>query len=418
MKQRILVLIMALLALSSLRVDAQTETQETPPGVPQLTTRLLSYYSYYNIYEQAGTFLVTDVPVERLTHLHYASVGISATGQCESVDEYADTEYLYPGDRTAERLRGNFKQLPILRQRNPELQIIMSVGGWENSGRFSDAALTDESRTRFVQSCIAFMRQYSFDGIEIDWRYPVEGGRAGNITRPEDTANLTLLMQALRAGLEETSLDDDRRYLLTMTLPAVEGLYRLYDVAALHPLLDYINLMTFDFEGAWSSLAAHIAPLYSSERDPRGVAQTPVSVDGAVTAYLNMGVPADKLVIGVPFYAQAWQNVRAGRLFGLYQATGGVPSGTRADGRLYYRDLNPLLTSADYVRYFDDMALASWMYNARRNIAVSYESPESARAKGSYARTAGLGGVMAWEVSFDAPTFDLLNAIYQGLTQP
>ncbi len=416
MKQRLLVVLtIALLWMSTYQISAQ----ETTPS-PLINTRLLAYYSYYNIYPEQGEFIVTDIPVEVLTHLHYANIGISDAGQCVSVDVYADTQYLYPGDRFAERLRGNFKQLPILRTRNPNLQIVMSIGGWENSAHFSDVALTEDARARFIRSCITFMQQYDFDGLEIDWRYPVEGGKEGNITRPEDTANLTLLVQELRTALDEASFEDERTrpYLLSMTMPALEPQISLYDVEGLHPLLDYINLMTFGYEGAWSEIAAHMAPLYGSERDPREANQASHSVDGTVRAYLDRGVPADKLVIGVPFSAQAWQNVRAGSLFGLYQPADGVPLGTRDGGTLFYGDLGPFLNNPDYIRYFDDLSLVSWMYNPARHIAISYESPESARRKAAYVRGFGLGGLMAWEVSNDSDELTLMNALYLGLTEP
>jgi chitinase len=394
---------------------AAQEATETPLT---LNHQIVAYYHYYDIYPENGTYLVTDIPAETITHLHYASIAISPAGQCTSADAYADTEYRYPGDLPTERLRGNFKQLALLRQRNPNLRIVMTVGGWEHSAFFSDVALSEESRARFVESCIAFMQAYNFDGIEIDWRYPVEGGRAGNVTRPDDTANLTLLMQVLRDGLDAAAIEDARPYLLTMLLPAVEAQYSLYDIRRLHPLLDYLNVTTFGFEGSWSTMAAHAAPLYSSERDPREIERESHSVDGAISAYLDLGVPAERLIVGIPFYGQAWRNVRPNDLFGLYQSTDGVPTGTRDGGTLFYRDLAPFLASTEYVRYFDDIALVPWMYNARRNIAISYENAESIRAKTAYVRSLGLGGVMAWSLSYDSQDHALLNAIYGGLTLP
>ncbi|MDX2162300.1 MAG: glycoside hydrolase family 18 protein [bacterium] len=400
----------ALLCLPTGQAAAQTPTPSP--------YRVVAYYHYYDIYPENGTRLVWDIPVETITHLHYANIGISEAGQCISVDEYADTEYLYPGDRPVERLRGNFKQLPTLRQRNPNLQIIMVVGGWDNSHTFSTVAASAEGRERFAESCIAFMQEYGFDGIEIDWRYPVEGGRAGNAVSDADSANLTLLIETLRGALDAASIDDDRRYLLTMQLPGVQAQYRHFEIENLHPLLDYLNLVSFGFEGSWSTMAAHIAPLYASTRDPRETEREAHSVDGAVRAYLNRGVPAQKIVVGVPFYGQAWQNVSPNDLFGLYQETGGIPNGTRAGGTLYYRDLAPFLASSDYVRYFDDLALVPWMYNARRGIAISYENPESIRNKAAYVRSMGLGGLMGWALSYDSQDHRLLNAMYAGLTLP
>jgi chitinase len=375
--------------------------------------RVVGYYNYYNLYTD---YLVTEIPASLLTHLNYTYIDVSEAGQCVSTDTWADTEFPYPGDSPSERIRGNFKQLALLKQANPNLQILMTVGGWEHSAYFSNIALTPESRVRFAQSCVAFMQEYHFDGIDIDWRYPVQGGAEGNITRPEDTANFTLLLEALRTEIEEASAQDERRYLLTIVAPAVEAFYRQIDLERVHQYVDWINLTTFGFEGNWSTVTGHIAPLYSSARDPRG--DVGHSVDAAVNAYLDRGVPANKIVVGIPFFAQAWRNVRPNNLFGLYQTNGGVPEGSRAGGTLYYRDLGRFLESSDYVRFFDDVAIAPWMYNRDRGIAISYENQQSLRSKAAYVRSLGLGGVMVWEISYDSENHELLNAAFSTLRLP
>lgn len=377
--------------------------------------RIVGYYNFYNIYYD---YFVTDIPADRLTHLNYAYIDISEAGQCVSADEWADTQYLYPGDLTSERLRGNFKQLQVLRGDNPNLRVLMTVGGWERSRHFSDVAVTEEARERFAQSCVAFMQEYGFDGIDIDWRYPVVGGAPDTVTRPEDRENLTLLLETLRTAIDEASAEDEQRYLLTMVAPAVESLWSNFEIERVHPYVDWINLTTFGFEGEWSTSAAHMAPLYASDRDPRGDMRETQNVDYAVNAYLNAGVPASKLVIGIPFYGQAWRNVRPNNLFGLYGEADGVPDGTRDAGTLYYRDLELFLQSSDYTRYFDDVSLAPWMYNRERGIAISYENPESITNKAAYVRSLGLGGMMAYELSYDSSSNTLLNAIYGELNLP
>lgn len=382
--------------------------QET---VPPPRYRLVGYYTSYSVYED---YPVTSIPVNLLTHLNYVAVNVSENGQCESSDEWADIEMPYPGDGDTERLRGNFKQLQILREDYPELRILMTVGGWEMSSNFSDAAATDRARVRFARSCIAFMRQYNFDGIDIDWRFPVEGGLQDG--RPDDRENYTLLLSELRAQLELAGEEDERRYLLTVTAPATEPLYRNIELDRIHLDLDWINMMAFSFHGAWSELASPHAPLYGGERDPRGdeVRQS-YSVDGAVNAYLDAGVPADKIVVGVGFFGQAYSNVRPNDFFGLYQPTSGVPNGTRPGGLLYYRDMLPLLTSDEYVRYFDEQTQTAWMYSVDRRIAISYENPRSIQTKAAYVRRLGLGGVMVWELGFDDSNHTLLEALATSL---
>lgn len=387
--------------------------QDTPPDTAP-TYRVVGYFSTYNIYERG--YLVTDIPGQLLTHVNYGPMNISTNGQCISADQWADTQYSYPGDETAERLRGNVKQLRLLRGDYPGLQVILSIGGWDYSSRFSDVALTAESRRRFALSCVALMRQYDFDGIDIDWRYPVEGGLLSS-EREEDRQNLTLLLEELRAQLDTAGTDDEQTYLLTLTAPAAEAFYRHYELQNVHLSLDWINITSYGYQGAWSELASHHAPLFSNTRDSRGEEmQTQYNVAASVDAYLDAGVPASKIVVGIPFFAQTWRNVRAGDLFGLYQPASGVPTGTRDGGLLYYRDLQPLLESDGYTRYFDNETRATWLYNAATRIAVSYDDQESIAYKTAYVRSAGLGGVFAWELSYDDEQNSLLGAVRSGLS--
>jgi chitinase len=376
--------------------------QTTPPA-----PRVVGYYTAYSVYDD---YFVTDIPVEQLTHLNYAFIDVNTAGQCVSADRYTDMQYAYPRDNNNERLRGNFKQLGILKEDHPQIGILMTVGGWEYSAMFSDVALTQDARIRFANSCIAFMRDYGFDGIDIDWRYPISGGSTPG--RPEDGANFVLLLAELRGQLDYWSERDERPYLLTITAPAVEPLYQNFPLLQLQESLDWINLMSYGFQGEWSAVASHHAPLFGNTKDPRGdIDQTRLNVDNAVRAFLDAGVPAAKINMGIAFFAQAWRRVPENTLFGLYAEAGGVPDGTRTGGILYYRDLVPLLDSPAYTRYFDDEAKAAWMYNPQEHIAISYESQESIRYKVGYVRDLGLGGVMLWELSYDSVDHVLLDAI-------
>jgi chitinase len=406
--RRLIVILLSALCLPVVSAFAQDAAAEETPDY-----RVVGYYAAYNIYERE--YFVTDIPAQYLTHINYGPIDISPNGQCISADTWADTEYSYPGDERGERLRGNVKQLRLLRGDYPGLQVILSIGGWDFSSRFSDVALTEESRRRFAASCVALMRQYDFDGLDVDWRYPVEGGLLSS-EREEDRHNLTLLLEELRAQLDAAGTDEGRPYLLTLTAPGAEAFYRHFELENVHLYVDWINITSYGYQGAWSELASHHAPLYGNSSDPRGEEmRTMYNVDGTVNAYLNAGIPASKIVIGIPLFAQTWRNVRPGDLFGLYQPASGVPTGTRDGGLLYYRDLQPLLDSDSYTRYFDNETRAPWLYNATTRIAVSYEDQESIAYKMAYIRSLGLGGAFAWELSYDDEAGTLLGAIYNSL---
>jgi len=376
--------------------------------------RLVGYYASYSIYDD---YFVTDIAANQLTHLIYGAVDISENGQCVSSDLWTDTQYPYPGDDDSLRLRGNIRQLQLMRGEHPNLKILMSVGSWEFSANFSDAALTVDSRSRLVRSCVAFMRQYLFDGIDLDWRYPVSGGPTPG--RPEDRANYTLLMAEFRKQLDTAGEQDGRPYLLTMLAPATPDLYENIELDGISLYADWINLMTFGYQGAGSEIASHHAPLFGNTRDPRGeVLQQEYNVDATVNAYLNAGVPADKLVVGIPLYAQTWRNVKSNDYFGLYETANGVPAGTRPGGILYYRDMLPLLDNSDYTKFFDEAAGAPWLYSANERIAVSYENVQSIQNKVGYVQRRQLGGVMIWQLNYDNKADPLLASAYTALFTP
>lgn len=373
--------------------------------------RVLGFYSYYNIYDE---YYVTDIPVDQLTHVIYEHIDVSASNQCVSRDPWADVEYSYPGDDRFERVRGNFKQLQELKVRNPSLRIIMSIGGWEMSDNFSDIAGNEQDRIRFARSCISFMREYDFDGIMIDWRYPVSGGRS--MGDPDDYDNYPLLLGDFRGQLDYWQEQDSVNYTLAVTAPATPDLLEGFWMDAIATHVDFLSLMAFSFEGSWSEIAAHQAPLYVSDIDPRNAeSQASYTVSGAVNTLLDMGFPAGKIVLGVGFYGQSWQGVNPNNLFGLFSSNRGVPNNTREQGRLYYRDLTNFFNSSNYVRYFDESAAVPWMYNESAGIAISYEDEESIRAKAAFVRRFDLGGMAVWELSYDDDNHSLLTALYRFL---
>lgn len=397
-----------IILLTGLTISAQDDTANTPEQ------RVVAYFSSYSIYDL--DFYVTDINPQIVTHIIYRPFTISENGQCISTDQWADTGYLYPGDLQTDRVRGNVRQLQLMRGEYPDLKIIMSIGGWDMSENFSTAARDEASRLRLARSCIGLMRTHNFDGLDIDWRYPVDGGADPDSGHPSDTENYVALLDTLRTELDATGERDDRRYYLTALIPSSEALYRYFDLSGMHPYLDWMNLSTYGYSGAWSDLASPHAPLFSSQRDPRSDTERELyNVDGAVNAFLDMGIPADKLVIGLGFFAQTWSNVRPNDIFGLYEPATGLPTGTRANGTLYYRDLEPLLSSSNYTKFFDEQTRTPWMYNAERRIAVTYENPRSIQFKVAYVRQTGLGGVMVWEVGWDDDNQTLLRAINDSL---
>lgn len=376
----------------------------------EFSHRVVGYFTYWSVY--APDYHVADIPADKLTHINYAFANISAAGECVYGDAYADVEKVYEGDSGDEgSLRGNFNQLAKLKERHPHLKTLISIGGWVWSGRFSDVALTDESRQKFVSSCVDFMQRHGFDGIVVNWEHPVDGGLDSNTTRPEDTQNFTLLVAEFRRQLDALGAADDRHYLLTIDAPPGPGKSGHIELDKVTEDLDWINLTSYDFHGPWSKRTNFNSPLYSSSDDPRNGSgeHDPFTVDAAAQAFVDAGVPAEKIVIGVPFFGRGFKGVPASN-HGLFQPHAGVPEGSRGEGIYDWEHISRDYLGA-YDRQWHDDAKVPWLYDAREQIMITYDDPDSVALKADYVRQHDLGGVMIWELSADDDKGSLIDAL-------
>jgi chitinase len=297
----------------------------------------------------------------------------------------------------------NFAQLTALRNLNPRLTVLVSVGGWLWSTNFSDMALTQESRRTFEESVMEFLAQYDLDGLDIDWEYPGLTG-AGHPFRAEDKENFTALLAELRARFDATSKKTGRRLYLTIAMGAGDDVLAHSEMRKVQRYVDTVNLMTYDYYEAGSDpTTGHHAPLFADPADPKKA-----SSDETVRDYEKAGVPAEKILLGVPFYGRAWGDV-PDKNHGLFQP-GKAVAGINAQYSAIVSDM----LGQGFTRYWDDAAKAPYLYNAEKRIFVSYEDPESLAVKCVYVRGHKLGGVMFWEY-FGDPDGKLLQAIDEGL---
>ncbi|MGH9558323.1 MAG: glycosyl hydrolase family 18 protein [Bryobacteraceae bacterium] len=329
------------------------------------------------------------VPAEKLTHINYAFANIKGGRMVEGFDHDAD----------------NFRVLNSLKQRNPRLKVLVSVGGWTWSGNFSDMALTAASRSRFIDSAVAFLKRYKLDGLDVDWEFPGQLG-LNNTHRPEDREDCTALMDELRAALDKAGREYGKRYLLTMATEASDKWLEHTEMNKVQRDLDYVNLMAYDqFEETGDRIAGLHAPLFTNPDNPKHS-----SAALMVSHYIAAGVPASKIVLGVPFYGHVWANV-APREHGLYQP------GSKPDVPLMasYRNIEAQLENpGGFARYWDDVSEAPFLYNAQKHMFVSYEDEQSVRLKARYVVDRGMAGIMFWELSGDSKN-QLLDTIDAAL---
>lgn len=328
------------------------------------------------VFPQERVLSPAEIAADKITHVNYAFANLKDGRMVEGFARDAE----------------NLAVLAGLRRGHPHLRILVSVGGWTWSGGFSDMALRPEGRRAFVESAVAFVERHDLDGLDVDWEYPGLPGN-GNVHRPEDKANFTALMAELRAALDRAGPRKQRRYLLTFAAGAFPDFLARTEMDKVQASVDFVNLMSYDFrEPTGDPLAGHHANLLTHPSDPKHL-----SADRAVRDFLAAGVPASKLVVGVPFYGRAWAQV-APEGKGLYQP--GKPPAERIDAR--YGNLATLVGRQGYERVWDGVAQAPFLWNAAERVFISYEDPESLRGKARYVREHGLAGVMFWEYFADA----------------
>lgn len=287
-----------------------------------------------------------------MTHINYAFGHVTNTFDGVRIDN-------------EERL----KSIVALKKDNPQLKVMLSVGGW-GSGRFSEMAADDRRRMAFAEDCRRVVEDFGLDGIDIDWEYPTSNA-AGISSSEDDTANFTLLMRDLRKAL-------GKKYLLTL---ASVGSAKYVDFKAIDKYINFVNIMAYDMGGA----PKHHTALYPSKN-------TNMSSTDAVKAHIEAGVPAHKLVLGMAFYG------RGGKNYPNFQDYKDIPA-----------------TSDKYIERWDDEAKAPYLTDLQGNFVFGFENPRSLAGKCRYVLENGLKGAMYWDYDGDNEAGDLRNTVYQGI---
>lgn len=295
-------------------------------------------------------------------------------------------------DNTQDSL--TIRGLVALKKQHPRLKVLLSLGGWGGCATCSAVFFTAEGRSEFATSVRELMEEYGADGIDLDWEYPAIEGYPGHEHKPEDKRNFTLLVQELRRVL-------GRRAEISF---AAGGFAHFFDNsiewAQVMPLLNRMNLMSYDLVGGFSTVTGHHTPLFSTAEQQR-------SADHGVRYLKSLGVPAEKIVVGAAFYARTWEQVENVNN-GLYQ-----PGKFKAF--VPYNKLAQTISSeTGFVFFRDPAAQAPYAYSASRKEFATFDDAESVAAKTKFARAKGLGGIMFWQLTNDAPKGGLLDAIYEA----
>ena len=313
---------------------------------------------------------IATIPADKLTHLFYAFADITPQGNVELKSDGED---------------GDIALLQSIKAQNPNLKIIVSIGGAGDED-FASVAADTQKRTNFTQSAIDFMKNNGFDGIDIDWEFP----------KKEENNDYLQMLGDLRQAIDSASVADGKNYELTTALPASplqlapedygDKSYDFNDnfLKTTSDYVDFINVMSYDYhipEAQGQSMANHQAALYANPNDTY-YNSSKLNVSWGIQEYLNAGVEAEDIVLGVPLYSYSWTGVNPGaNNDGLFQS--GTPVSSQQ--AILYKDMyNTLDTDSNYQRYWDDSAKVPYVYNSQTQEFSTYEDKQSVLGKLDY----------------------------------
>jgi chitinase len=330
--------------------------------------RVVAYYG-------GRATMVDSFPIEKLTHIIFSFAHLK--GNELHINNARDTETI--------------QAMIKLKTRNPELKILISLGGWSGCATCSDVFSSKTGRKDFARSARQLCKYFRADGIDLDWEYPAIVGFPGHKYQPSDKENFTKLVKELRKTL-------GKKQEITF---AAGGFKQYIDSSVewkkVMKKINFVNLMSYDLINGYASETGNHTALYSTPQQFE-------STDHAVNRLINLKVPKNKIVIGAAFYGKVWENV-TDTANGLYQ-------NGKYIGNIMFRNFDTQMSAdSGFVSHWDSVAKAPYSYNAEKKLFVTYDDKKSIALKTKYAIEHGLGGIMFWELAYDASNDGLLDVI-------
>lgn len=437
-------------------IDAVDPTDPTNPTAPSDGLRVVGYFEEWGIYGR--DFRVADVDASKLTHLNYSFFGVDDSGALFIHDAWAATDKRFTADQQVSRTfsasewsgldaayrdglvnggdfsrttavdgsvtltglpvswddpnaeAGNLRQLDLLKQLNPHLNLGFALGGWTLSGDFSLAFDDAAGRESFTDSVIDTLNRYDFfNTVDFDWEYPGGGGLGSNAVSDQDGANLALTLQLLDQKLETFRQQTGREVEISIATAGGADKLANLNLEGIDPYVDFYNVMTYDFHGGWESQTGHQAAMTG---DAGGY-----DVLTAIDQFRQAEVDLSKVVLGAPAYTRAWGDVQDGDTNGYQQAgDSSQAAGSFEAGSYDVKDLLTGVENGDLQLFWDDTAKAAFVYDAVSGLWSSIETAATVAGKAAYVQEAGLGGLMFWALSNDAEgDQSLVDAAFDAL---
>ena len=328
------------------------------PAKATLETHAPIIMGYVSTWSLQSNPILQSPGINHATHLMYSFLQISKSGLCV---ERSGTRYL--------------EEFKSLKSERPNLKTILSIGGWGGSKYFSDVAATAASRSVFVESCLGYLSKYDFDGIDIDWEFPISGGLPGNHYRSDDASNQVRLVREFKKQLRILQLTQKRvnPYLIGVAVSGEKTQSQVFDVGGLAREVDWFGVMAYDL--------CHEMGCYHSALTPYDRIHS--YAQETIDDLLRRGARRDQLVFGLAFYGYLWD-----RTLGVHQTAKTIAFRERGALRL-----NP------------------------NTDVLDMDTPASLRIKTRAALNQNLGGVLIWDLPSDDFELSTLNQVHSEAYQ-
>ncbi|MFC1784681.1 glycoside hydrolase family 18 protein [Candidatus Neomarinimicrobiota bacterium] len=319
-----------------------------------------------------------NIPYDKLTMINYSFFYPLESGEIVGMDPNADRHLL----------KGEINKSIIELAKQYGTKVILSIGGWETSNNFPQVSADPKKREIFAHWCVKHIKNYGFDGIDIDWEFP--GYKQHNGTS-DDKLNFTLLLQTVKDSLKSLENTIGGNYLLTVSLPAAESHLSDLEVTKISSIVDYINIMTYDLHGPWGNISNHNSPLF-------GPAQGDAArcLDGAFKLYHEVhNVPSEKITLCSVFFGHSYSNCK--EIYGIHSGTDTTIFKSGED--ILYSHINEKMDL--FERYWDFQAQAPYLISKENSTLVSFDDEESVALKSDYIIKNNAGGLTIWPLMGD-----------------
>ncbi|KAH8820662.1 chitinase [Xylogone sp. PMI_703] len=342
--------------------------------------RNIGYYEGWSVTRACDVMEPESILASGYTHLNFAFASIDP-----------NTFEVVPASTTDVAL---YSRLTGLKRLYPSLQVWISIGGWSmndpdqpTATTFSDLARSSSAQDAFTNSLVSFMSTYGFDGVDIDWEYPVAPERSG---RPEDLTNYPTLLSNIRSAFGSAG----HNWGLSITLPSSFWYLQNFDIVKLEPLVDWFNMMEYDLHGTWDSTDVWIGAFVNAHTNL-------TEIDESLKLLWRNNISPDKVVLGLGFYGRSFALADPSCTAPGCPFSGAATAGrcTASAGTLSYSEIvNTVIPQGAAVTLDVDAAvkIVTWDGNW-----VSYDDADTLQLKIDYANSVCLGGTMVWAVSLD-----------------